>query len=555
MFITRVLLSIFLFCCTLPALSEVTPETRPNFLIIVADDLGFSDLGAFGGEIDTPHLDALAESGIKFTNFHALPTCSPTRAALLTGLDNHEAGLGSMAETLAPNQKGNSGYEGFLRTDNATLAELLLADDYRTHFSGKWHLGLQAEQAPHNRGFQTSFVLLEGLHNHFGRDLSGEAVGHPPTYLDEGEPVSGLPDDFYSSDYFATQLIDQLKAAKAGADSDKPFFAYLAFTAPHWPLHAPPETVAKYKGRYDAGYEALREQRLRRQVELSLLDDEGIPHAFDLAPRWDELSPEQRARSSRKMEVFAAMVDRMDENVGRVIAALKETGELENTYILFLSDNGAEAANVSALPAAAVAFLGIEGADNELDKIGGPTSFVSIGPGWAEAATAPLWRVKAYLTEGGTRVVSFLTGPGIEPELGTVFTSVMDVVPTFLDLAGVSHSGDRFADKTIKPVRGKSWVPWLTGEMDRVYAPDHAFGSELFGGRALRKGDWKLLDTGDGQWRLFNIARDPGEVEELSASEPERTASLIEAWEAYAREVGVVMPEAPRPTVNRPSGR
>lgn len=551
----RVLLSVFLSCSALSAFPGADSGKRPNFLIIVADDLGFSDIGAFGGEIDTPHLDALSDQGLKFTNFHASPTCSPTRAMLLTGLDNHEAGLGNMAELLAPNQKGHPGYEGHLRTDNATLAELLGADGYRTHFSGKWHLGLQPEQAPHSRGFQTSFVLLQGMHNHFGRDLSGDAVGHPPTYLNDGEPVTDLPDDFYSSDYFATQLIDQLKAAKAGPDGEKPFFAYLAFTAPHWPLHAPPETIAKYKGRYDAGYEALRERRLKRQVELGLLDAEVVPHDFDLAMRWEELSSEQQALSARQMEVFAAMVDRMDENIGRVIAALRETGELDNTYILFLSDNGAEAADVSALPADAAAFLGIVGADNRLSNIGSATSFTSIGPGWSEAATAPLWRVKAYQTEGGTRVVSFLTGPDIEPDVGTAFTSVMDVVPTFLELAGTDQPGESFADRTVRPIRGRSWVPWLRGEAEWVYAPDRAFGAELFGGRALRKGDWKLLDTGDGDWRLFNIARDPGETRDLSSSEPERMASLIEAWEEYAREVGVILPQEPLRTVNRPSGR
>jgi arylsulfatase len=540
----------------LPAMArEQQPEPRPNFLVIVADDLGFSDIGAFGGEIETPSLDALAARGLKLTGFHTSPTCSVTRSMLLTGLDNHEAGLGNMAELLAPNQVGKPGHEGYLRPDTASLAELLSAGGYRTHYSGKWHLGVKPEQAPHSRGFQTSFALLQGGSNHFGADLAtADGSVYTPTYLENGRPVTRLPADFYSSDYFAGKLVEQLKAAKAGPDARKPFFAYLAFTAPHWPLQAPRETIAKYKGRYDAGYEALRQQRLKRQAELGLLDPRVVPHEFDLAPRWDALTPEQKALSSRRMEVYAAMVDRLDWNVGRVIQALKDTGELDNTVILFLSDNGAEGSILSGAATSASRERNAR-ADNSLDNIGAANSYDAIGPGWAEAATAPSWRFKAFETEGGTRVVSFLTGPGIRRGVGTPFTSVMDVVPTFLDLAGVAPPKGSFDGRTVKPIRGQSWARWLGGRADRVYAPDKPIGGELFGGRALRQGDWKLLDRGDGQWHLFNIARDPGETQDLSAGEPKRKAALLEAWEGYAGQVGVVLPEGPQRIVTRPSGR
>lgn len=561
----RPCLWISLLCwLVMPVVAETRQEARPNFLIIVADDLGFSDLGAFGGEIDTPHLDALIQGGLQLTNFHASPTCSPTRAMLLTGLDNHEAGLGSMAETLAPNQKGQRGYEGVLREDNATLAELLSAEGYRTHFAGKWHLGMAPEQAPHSRGFQSSFVMLEGMHNHFGYDMAGNGVGHPRTYLKNGERIASLPEDFYSSDFFADSLIEQLRAARAEAEGNRPFLAYLAFTAPHWPLHAPAETIAKYKGRYDEGYDALGKRRYRRLVELGLIGESAVPHDLDLARRWETLSPEQQAMSARLMEVYAAMVDRMDHNVGRVIEALRETGELDNTYIFFLSDNGAEAADVTSLPSdpgstslqqSPARFLGIEGADNSLDNIGSRTSFASLGPGWAGAASTPFWRVKAYQTEGGTRVASFLSGPGIEPRQGSTFTSVMDVVPTLLELAGLSPPGSEFAGRSIRPLRGKSWGPWLRGERNDVYGPAEVVGFELFGGRGVRQGNWKLLDTGDGQWRLFDVGSDPGETRDLSAEEPERKTALLAAWEAYAEDVGVVMPDAPRPIVNRPLQR
>lgn len=549
------LLLVSVFAMASPALAREEAAKRPNFLIILADDLGFSDVGAFGSEIATPNLDALADRGLKLTALHVAPTCSPTRSMLLTGLDNHEAGVGNMAELIAPNQVGQPGHEGYLRPDAATLAEYLQPAGYRTHFSGKWHLGLKPEQAPHSRGFQTSFALLQGGSNHFGADFkSSDGTPYSPTYLDNGKPVASLPADFYSSDYFASRLIDQFKVAKASGEASKPFFAYLAFTAPHWPVQAPPKTIAKYKGRYDAGYEALREQRLTRQIRLGLHDPKVAAHDFDLASRWDSLSAEEKALSSRRMEVYAAMVDNMDWNIGRVVDALRQTGELDNTVILFLSDNGAEGLMLSGSSTQA-SRLRNANADNSIDNIGAANSYDAIGPGWAEAATAPLWRVKAFQTEGGTRTVSFLSGPGIKQGIGRAFTSVMDVVPTFLDMAKVTQPPRTVAGRTVKPIRGKSWADWLAGRTQRVYAPDEAIGSELFGGRALRQGDWKLLDRGDRKWRLFNLAVDPGEINDLAAREPERVAALVKAWDAYAADVDVVLPADPQWVLQRPSGR
>lgn len=527
--------------------APAAPPSRPNILVIVADDLGYSDIGAFGGEIATPNLDALAARGLKLTGFHTAPTCSPTRSMLLTGLDNHEAGLGSMAESLAPNQKGQPGYEGYLRPDAATVAELLGGGGYRTLFAGKWHLGLTPEQDPSRRGFQSSFVLLQGAHNHFGAGISTDpAKGN--TYRENGQVLSSLPTGFYSSDAFATRLVQQIGAEKGAREGGKPFFAYLAFSAPHWPLQAPPEVIAKYKGRYDDGYEALRDRRLKRQVELGLLDPKVVPHAPDRAPPWASLSAEQKALFSRRMEVYAAMVDRLDQNVGRVVQTLKERGEFDNTVILFLADNGAEGLTLTDLPdfgkrAAA--------ADNSLENLGKVTSYDAIGPGWAEAATAPSWRYKAFETEGGTRVVSFIAGPGVRQGVAGAFTSVMDVTPTLLDLAGVAQPRGSFAGRAVKPIRGLSWSGLLSGKAARVYPADRPVAAELFGGRAVRQGDWKLTDRGDGQWRLFDIARDPGETADLAARQPARVAALARAWDAYAREVGVIIADPPNPLINR----
>ena len=528
-----------------PALAKDAPR-RPNFLIILADDLGFSDIGAFGSEIATPNLDALAARGLKLTGLHTAATCSPTRAMLLTGLDNHEAGLGSMAEALTANQRGKPGYEGHLRPGAASLAERLGASGYRTLFSGKWHLGLTPAQDPHARGFQHSFAMLQGSHNHFGRDVSTDPskIGGF-TYRDNGHTLSSLPADFYSSDAFATRLIADLRASKAGVDAKKPFFAYLAFTAPHFPLQAPAETIAKYKGRYDAGYEALRTARLKRQVELGLLDAKTIPHDLDLSVPWASLTQDQKARAARRMEVYAAMVDRLDWNVGRVVQALKDSGEYDDTVILFLADNGAEGSALDdrSIPRVMARY---DAADNRLENVGAATSYESIGPGWAEAATAPSWRFKAFETEGGTRVVSFLAGPGVKPGISHAYASIADVAPTFLDLAKVPAT---------TPLRGRSWTGLLGGKARTVYPASQPIGAELFGGRSLRQGDWKLLDTGDGVWRLFDLARDPGETRDLAGHEPARKAALLAAYQAYAREVGVVEPDTRQPFLNQPSPR
>lgn len=524
---------------------------RPNFLVIVADDLGYSDIGAFGGEIATPNLDALAARGLKLTGFHTAPTCSPTRSALLTGLDHHEAGVGNMAEMLAPNQVGKPYYEGYLRADTATLPEILRGGGYRTLYSGKWHLGLKPEQDPHARGFDSSFALLQGGHNHFGQNVAQDRVSMGSTYTLNGQQVTSLPSNFYSSDYFADQLVSQLQAGKS---STKPFFAYLAFSAPHWPLQAPARVIAKYKGRYDAGYDALREQRLKRQVALGLLDPKVAAHNADLAPTWNGLSAADKANQAKRMEVYAAMVDEMDQAIGRVVQTLKATGQYDNTVILFLADNGAEGARLDE-PSMNMVNTVYAKADNRTENVGAATSYESLGPGWATAATAPSWRVKGYATEGGTRSVAFVAGPGIAPGVGDAYTNVADVTPTFLELAQVAAPKASPNGKPLRPIRGKSWAGWLQGGAAQVYSPDAAIGEELFGGRNLRQGDWKITDLGDGNWRLFNVAADPGETKDLSATEPARKAQLEKAWQDYASQVGVVLPEPRQAILDRPVRR
>lgn len=542
--VTRVFLAIL--CCAAPPIAAAeAKEGRPNLLVIVADDLGYSDLGAFGGEIRTPHLDRLALAGIRLAGFHTAPTCSPTRSMLLSGTDNHLAGLGTMAEMIRPNQQGKPGYEGYLRRDVATLAERLAVEGYRTLFSGKWHLGLTDEQDPYARGFQRSFSLAQGGHNHFGTDADPDRP-NAATYREHGRRVTRLPSDFYSSDYFASRLIDYLGERPKTKTAHNPFFAYLSFTAPHWPLQAPSEDIARYRGRYDEGYDRLRERRLARQRELGILAPDVVPHT----PRnrdgsWDSLTADQQVLAARNMEIYAAMVDRLDQNVGRVIEALRASGELDNTVIVFLADNGAEALDVETTGAQMLGRY-LENADNGLANRGTATSYLTYGAGWAQAATAPSWLTKGYQSEGGTRAVAFISGAGIPRRDGASnqFLSVADIAPTLLELAGANPRQARVAGRTVRPITGRSWTPWLRNPETKVYGVDDGVGAELFGSRAYRRGDWKIADIGDGQWRLFDIVGDAGETRDLSRVHSDRRAELVEAWENYARRVGVVLPDA-----------
>ncbi|KGB55424.1 putative arylsulfatase A [Sphingopyxis sp. LC81] len=525
--------------------SAETKERRPNLLVIVADDLGYSDLGAFGGEIRTPNLDKLALNGIRLAGFHTAPTCSPTRSMLLSGTDNHRAGLGTMAEMIRPNQQGKPGYEGYLRSDVATLAERLGANGYRTLLSGKWHLGLTPEQDPHARGFERSFALLQGGHNHFGTDADPEKGGRA-TYTEQGKRLTRLPADFYSSDTFATRLIEFLGEKPANGKPARPFFGYLAFTAPHWPLQAHPEDIARYKGRYDEGFDVLRERRLARQRELGILAPDVAAHT----PRnrdgsWDSLTAGQQRLAARNMEIYAAMVDRLDQNVGRVIETLRASGELDNTVIVFLADNGAEALDVETTGAQMLAAP-LKGADNSFANRGTAASYLTYGAGWAQAATAPSWLTKGYQSEGGTRAVAFISGAGIAARKGaeTQYLSVADIAPTLLDLAGADAKATRVAGREVVPITGRSWAAWLKNANARVYDAGDGVGAELFGSRAYRRGDWKLTDIGDGVWRLFDIARDPGETRDLSLAHPDQKAELAAAWDRYAQDVGVILPDA-----------
>ena len=521
---------------------------RPNFLVIVADDLGFSDLGAFGGEIATPHLDALARRGLRFTDFHSAPACSPTRAMLLTGTDHHIAGLGTLDEVASHTQRGKPGYEGYLNDRVVTVTELLREAGYRTLMTGKWHLGMTLETAPHARGFERSFALLPGAANHYASSpKAGTGFPRQENLYTEDDHFIEPPADFYTSDGFTDRMIDYL-AERPGDDA--PFFAWLAFSAPHWPLQAPDDLIAKYRGRYDGGPDALRAARLKSLIDLGLCPPDVVPHPVVAKSRpWDEMTADERAVSARTMEVYAAMVERIDWNVGRLIAHLQAAGDLNDTVIVFLSDNGAEGALIEAVPVFGPYLMQFidQHYDNSLDNIGRPNSYVWYGPRWAQAATAPSRLYKTHTAEGGIRVVAFLTGPHLtrQGEISGVFATAMDVAPTLLDLAGVAPPEGEWRGRPVEPIRGRSLTPYLRGEADAVHGEDVATGWELFGRCAVRRGNWKALllppPDGPGVWQLYDLTADPGETNDLAEAEPDRLAGLVADWNAYVEETGVLI--------------
>ena len=508
--------------------------TQPNILLIVADDLGYSDIGAFGGEIDTPTLDALAEQGLRLTNFHVLPSCSPSRSVLLSGVDNHRAGIGTMGELKTPEMDGYPGYAGYLNFEVAALPEVLRIGGYHTYMAGKWHLGLDDETSPHARGFEETFALIPGGGSHWSDRLP---LSPPETmvYRRNGKEVDSLPEDFYSTKYYTDALLDWIRRDHGDG---KPFFAYLSYTAPHDPLHAPKEYIDKYRGVYDEGWDVLREKRLGALKELGSVraDAEPFPR-LPSVPAWDEMSAEERELSARDMEVYAAMVDYMDEQIKRVIDSLKEIGEYDNTVILFFSDNGANGALPTAYPGQTEEHLA--SFDNSLDNRGLLNSFVETGPGWAQASMVPSRMFKGFTAEGGIRSPLVVKLPGKSDNGGSMnhsFIHVRDIMPTILDLAGVAHT-EVFEGRTVRPLQGRSVLDLLAGEAEMPYPESGQVGYELFGLKAYFDGDWKILwmppPFGKGEWELFNLQHDPGEINDLSSEHPDRVEAMVAMWEQY----------------------
>ncbi|KAM0348586.1 hypothetical protein ACHAP4_010841 [Fusarium culmorum] len=578
---------------------------RPNFLFILADDLGFSDIGCYGAEIQTPNIDRLALEGIRMLNHHAAAACSPTRAMLLSGTDAHLGGLGVLIEYKG-NEKGakryggKAGYEGYLTENVATIPEILEDNGYFTAMSGKWHLGMRDSQGPWNRGFQKAFAMLPGCCNHYGWEPVQEKfpVGGRPIHAEGGKKVDIAPNKtedpngFYSTDAYTDNLIQYFEE-RADKDKEKPFFAYLPYTAPHWPLQCSKAQRDKYKDMYNDGPYALRERRLKKLVELGIIDKSVIPHQVETETmgvgEWDDLSPEEKKLSSRAMEAYAGMVDSIDVNIGKVVDYLKSTGEYDNTFIVFMSDNGAEGAAMEAVPVMGDRITKAihQYYDNSYDNIGSWNSFTWLGPLWAQASTAPSRLFKCFPSQGGILVPCIVKPPtntfhsSFKPgSFDRSFSTVMDFAPTFLDLAGVSLSppsgtappakiGDGatalaktiipFRGRSVHTIRGKSWVPFFSraekvedNELWTIHSSTEPVGWELFARGALRKGNWKIVHiskqqggagVGDEGWELFNVVEDPGETQNLAESNPEKLQELLVHWDEYVVECGVVWGE------------
>ena len=523
---------------------------RPNFLLIVADDLGYSDLGSYGGEINTSVLDGLAQQGVRFTDFYVSPTCSVTRSMLLSGTDNHIAGLGNMGELNAPNQMGQPGYEGVLNQRVVTVASLLRDHGYHTYMAGKWHLGLKPDQIPHARGFERDFSLLVGGGSHFADGWNLEWQIPKAPYTEDGHPVERLPKDFYSSKAYTDKTIQFIDE---GRGDGKPFFAYMAFTAPHGPLHVPNDWLRRYKNRYDEGWDGIRNQRLARMRELGIVEEDvNAADRLYFLPRSTTFAPAARVMQGRKMELYAAMVEYMDDQIGRVFNYLKEIGEYDNTVVIFISDNGAEGNDLRAMVAGQLGTLGFLHAMNNFaedghNSLGRKGTYAEYGPLWAQVSMAPFRIYKGWTSEGGIRSPLIVSGPGVQGagKLNKqAILHVMDIVPTLLELAGVQHPST-YKGREVTPMQGKSWVGMLEGRTQSPRTSDDWLGWELFGNRAIRLGDWKISwlyqPLGTGGWQLFNLAQDPGEENDLSAEFPEKETELIALWDQYVATNGVVI--------------
>ena len=505
-------------------------DGRPNILFILTDDLGYTDVGSFGGEISTPNLDALAFEGVRLTNFHAAPYCAATRASLMSGMTTREAGVIFHNETLRP--------------DVATMPEWLGAAGYHTYMSGKWNLGITLEQSARARGFELSFALGPPADNHLGHSNYPPVSEFAPggAYLENGVSFP-LPEEWFSSDLFTDKLIEQIST---NLNDGVPWFGYLALTAPHWPLQAPEDWIDRYAGRYDDGYDAVREARVARATELGVLPDGLTLDGYQgQAPAWNDLSEEHRSKLSRAMEIYSAMVENVDWNIGRLVAFLEESGQLDDTVIIFSSDNGASGGDDTFYPPE------MPRTDNDLSlaNMGRQWSFTAYERGWGEAATAPFRELKGSMYTGGTQVATFVRHPDLANKGGheRTYLTVMDLIPTFLHIAEAPAPTEEFQGRQVLPVRGRSFwdlirggeppeptaTPWITTNDRRA---------------ALVLWPWKIVTRATGgndqedpplEWDLFNLQDDPGERQDVSDLHPDIKSELVAHWADYADRIGL----------------
>ena len=515
-------------------------ETRPNIILIMADDMGISDIGSFGSEINTPNLDRLAENGVRFSQFYNGARCCPTRASLLTGLYAHQTGVGHMTSDF-----GHDAYRGELNYKGVTIAEALGNSGYATFMSGKWHVtnqmgywtGNENQKSKHN------WPLQRGFDRFFGTILGAGSFFDPITLVKGNEPIEPVSENFYYTDAINNHAVRFIEE-HAGSGDDRPFFAYVSHVAPHWPLHALPEDIERYRGRYDEGWDRLRDERLSRMKEIGFIEDH-----FELSPRdpgvpaWEE--EEHQEWMKRAMEVYAAQVDNMDQGIGRIIETLEKNGMLNNTLIVFLADNGGSAEVLTDRWRGL--FIPEETRDgrpvklgNDPDYLPGPEeTYQSYGVGWANASNTPYRLYKIFVHEGGIIspfIMHWPDGIKYKDEWRRYPSHIIDLMPTFLDIAGAGYP-ERFNDEDILPLEGRSLMPYIRN--DRIEREDALFW-EHSGNRAVRDGQWKLVQRLNQQWELYDILTDRTEINDLSAEMPEKVEELKEKYEAWADHVGAL---------------
>ncbi|MCB1647693.1 MAG: arylsulfatase, partial [Pseudomonadales bacterium] len=530
---------VFLLCfCASHAVAETNQERRqrPNIVFLLADDLGFSDLGAYGSEVSTPNIDALANSGVRFSNYHTAANCAPARAMLLTGVNNHLAGVPNIPEMIPPEQQVHDNYRGVLGDNVVTVATLLESAGYHTYMAGKWHLGATPDKLPSRRGFERTVALMDSGADNWEQRPYLPIYDQANWYAD-GEPYD-LPDDFYSSEFLIDKMISFIDS---NLQDGKPFFAYVPFQAVHMPVQAPQEYIDRYMGVYDQGWDELRQQRLKNAAALGLVPDQTQMVQMSTSGDWNALSPERKRYEAKRMAVYAAMIEAMDFHTGRLISYLRETGQLENTIFIFTSDNGSEAsgaADPDQLRAKQIPHsLGYR---TDYETLGLKGSYNTIGPGFASAAASPLAYYKFYTGEGGLRVPLIIAGEKLStvPHTTSAFSWATDITPTILSLAGVAPPDGRFGGRPVIPISGRDLMPVLRGEQEQVYSDTDVIGYELTGHAALFQGEFKLVKNlppvGDGEWHLYNIASDPGEFTDLRDQFPDRYLAMQNAWQDWA---------------------
>ncbi|MEM1434360.1 MAG: arylsulfatase [Pseudomonadota bacterium] len=515
--------------------AELGQDPRPNIVLIVADDLGYADLGSFGSRIRTPNIDHLASQGIRFTQFHTAPQCAPTRAMLFSGNNNHVAGVGRQYPSALLSQH-LPGYEGHLSDRVVPFPRLLRAAGYHTYIAGKWHLGKGAMQSPKAAGFERSFVLTQGAGHHWHGKGFRKAGS---LYREDGREVS-WPEGAYSTEFYTDKLISYLEQDR---DDDRPFLVVATYTSPHWPLQVPADELQRYRGDYDVGYDALREENFANLKAAGI-----VPQQSELPPRnsaitpWNALAPEDRRREARKMELYAAMVENLDTHVGRLLDYLRQRDLYDETLVLFMSDNGAAQEDFYA-SGPYRAFIRAN-YDNAYEKMGTPESWVAYGAAWAEAGSAPFSRFKGYAREGGITAPLIIAGAGVTPRgvINRNYLTVMDLAPTFLEVGKADYPADGYS----VPL-GNSMTGLLQGDATALHGEDHVTTLYHRGHGFIRQGFWKLVSLeppfDESALKLFNLENDPGETTDLRDREPERYAALLELWRTRRVTYGIVLPQ------------